>query len=151
MSYCASGNYTIVMPLNAIETDLFIQFAYTGKMSSSKLRDHSEINCFCNNSDPQSHAERIAAKLVEFAERGLFCNMAWHDVTGEIRPTHAAIMASRYNFISDNILTGSFVTLQPSVTIKTECLSIHKTPLSILPSLSQDLREKKCSTIAGTY
>ena len=42
----------------------------------------------------------------------MFCSMAWHSLDEEMQPTQLFLMAAKYNFISQNIETGSFVYLR---------------------------------------
>ena len=91
-------------PLNFIKTDTLIQFAYTGHRTSAISQNwiHSVINTTVNIT-----RNKLVSMLGEFEERGLFCNMAWCDVTGGIKPALAFLMSLKYGFISQYIRTGS--------------------------------------------
>ena len=109
LSECERGSYTISLPLNDIETEAFILFAYTGEKNVSKLDDLSQLHVFCEECETLSHDRRIIGNLDDFAEKGLFCNMACCNASGEIQPTYSFLMAAKCDFISQHIKTGSIV------------------------------------------
>ena len=78
------------------------------------------VTCKYDNDDTISHATKIFSKLAEFSEKGLFCNMAWCNIKGEIQPTHLFAMSAKYEFMSEHIMTESLVNVKvtgPSVAI----------------------------------
>ena len=100
ISECHGGNYTIVMPLSSIVTDAFVKFAYTGLRHPSHTRDETKLELFCDLYDEKSHDEHIISSLSNFAEKGLFCNMAWCNAEGLTQPTHSYIVAAQFDFMS---------------------------------------------------
>ena len=70
------------------------------------------VTCKDDNDDTISHATKIFSKLAEFSEKGLFCNMAWCNIKGEIQPTHLFAMSAKYEFMSEHIMTESLVNVK---------------------------------------
>ena len=155
LSECDHGNYKIVMPLNSIETDTFIQLAYTGQMSISKFCDMSKLNYFCDRCDAECHEKKIIKELCEFSERGLFSNVTWFAINSKIQPTNSVLMAFRYNFMSPYIKTGSVVKVKISGVdgnTGNECHTCHKHFDIKYPSSEHDrvdIRDKQftCDTV----
>ena len=108
LSECDRGNYTIDMALNSAETDALIKFAYTGTKIPLECCGIT-LNDLWDQTTEGYHNSHIVCKLDEFAEKGLFCNMALHSADGEIQPAHSFVMAAKYEFMSQHIQTGSIV------------------------------------------
>ena len=106
LSECDRGNYTIEMPLNSLDTDAFVKCAYTGMKQPSHMCN-DKLQQLCDLFE--FHEKQIIFILKEFAEKGLFCNMAWNTFDRQIRPTHSYIVAAEFDFMSQHIMTGSIV------------------------------------------
>ena len=114
LSKCDCGNYTIILPLNYEETHLLIEFAYTGHKKRALASCSDELSRFCDEGDSRTHAEKVLRKLHEYSENGLFCNMDWYPVVGDVYPGHAFLLAAKFDFLSRHIRTGSLVTVHVS-------------------------------------
>ena len=111
LTTCASGIYLIGMPLNPADTEAFIEFAYTGKRVDPISSSFKNLEQFCDKYDEASHDKWIVSRLRQFAEKGLFCNMAWYSMAGDVSPAHSFLMASRFAFLAQYIRRGSFVSV----------------------------------------
>ena len=111
LSKCDCGNYYIIMPLTSGETQMFIDYAYTGQTYLSQIGISNDLDRFCDISGGEVHERRIISKLIEFSENGLFCNMDWYTITGDVQPCHSFLMAAKYDFMSNYIKTGSLVSV----------------------------------------
>ena len=112
---CERGNYIIEMALNSEETEAFIHIAYTGQRRDLEYGDLANVDCLFDVSGAVSHEQLVMSRLEEFAEKGLFCNMAWYGTPGETKPSHSYVIAAKFDFMSDEIETGSIVSLRGSV------------------------------------
>ena len=176
LSKCDQGHYNIVMPLNSIETETFLQFAYTGQMNASQPCDMSAVNYFCDKSDGRCPEKEIVTKLNEFSEKRLFSNVTWYNIINKMQPTNSVLLAVRYNFMSHYIKTGSIVKVNMLDSTSTllgrkdqlnpepiyehtefECITCHKhftRKIPYKPHDSVDIRDKqyrcdKCKICVG--
>ena len=122
---CSRGNYTIEMSLNSVETEAFIHFVYTGKQNMLKHCDSSKLEYLCDLNRTGSHEQLVISQLDEFADKGLFCNMACYGTAGEIQPCHSYVIAAKYEFMSDAIQTGSIVCVKGSVASSSDVNESH--------------------------
>ena len=150
---CDRGIYTLILPLNAVETDVFIQFAYTGQKNVAPLCDLKNLAIFCEKSNTLSHDKRIITNLDKFADNGLFCNMALYNAAGVVQPTHSYIMAAKYDFISQHIKSESIVYVTISDNKSNDAASIgkyirHNDPNSF--GTTSDIMQDKHRNISDT-
>ena len=110
LSDCECGNYKIIMPMNYIQIKQLIKFAYTGE-KNPHLGSAADWDNFCGLDSTLSHESSILSRLLDFSERGLFCNMAWEMGDDEMQPAHSFLMAAKYEFLSKHVRSDSFVTV----------------------------------------
>ena len=156
LSVCDRGNYTIEMPLNSIQTAEFIKFSYTGVRRASLVCHHKDIRYFCDQFDEESHEKHVIKRLNKFAENGFLCNMAWCRMPDEIQPSHSFLMAAKYDFMSQHIITGSIVyvtlsetswkTLSGSSWEDENYFETHANNISSEYNYACDLRDKVCNS-----
>ena len=114
LSRCERGTYRVCLPLTCEEMDILINFAYTGETITSVTANREILNLFCDDTENTLHADKILSKLYAFDEKGLFCDVACHTVSGLIQPCHSYLMAAKYDFLSDNIRSDSIFYLKLS-------------------------------------
>ena len=109
---CERGNYRVVTSLSGQEVHSLIHYAYTGETSDPLLSSFTEMGLLCDKYGNQYHVQMMLSLLTEFAERGLFCNVACYDIKGQVQPAHSYIVAAKYTLLSKDILSESLVSFQ---------------------------------------
>ena len=148
LSHCDRGNYLIKIPLTSTETEALIRYAYTGQFGISQLDSIEKLAHFCDRGDFEPHEGLIISGLEDFARRGLFCNMAWYNMEGEIQPCHSFLIAAKYEFMSQHIFTGSIVHVTESdgtCADTSTMTAISETPTVALPG------ECVCTSCGETF
>ena len=151
---CEYGQYTIEMPMTSVETEAFLHFAYTGQTGTESY-NLIDMKYFCDVNASEPHERRIISKLEEFAEHGHFCNTAWYNLSGEIQQTHSFLIAAKFEFLSQQIISGSFVHVRETrpVSIENEfkyvcdiCGEQFESRLLLLSHELYHTSDKSCST-----
>ena len=132
LEQCQRGNYQILTSFSGHEIITFILYAYTGERTDPLLSGMTGMGLLCEKYDNVSHAEMMLSMLSEFAIRGLFCNMSYHNTQGSIQPAHSYLLAAKCPIVLQHVTSETMLYMDVGTSMDNYSVDLSKVIMPFL-------------------